>query len=219
VFVQNLRTQYGADAVLEVYDADPADIANWRVAGDPIDPGVLDVVVTQQGDRHVLDLVDPASEVKILNVDSWTDEDGRRHAIVPLRRLWFVVSPGTTEAPQTRQLVDGRTVVRIADDDGAARYLVIDDEGNSRRLGENEVPVAAFGDRGPASSVGVGLRRESIFGQHVGPGYGGQHQLTGDLEEDREIVIGMVTDLLARAREGGLDRFLVLSKRSASTVE
>jgi Arc/MetJ-type ribon-helix-helix transcriptional regulator len=212
VFVQNLRTQYGADAVLEVRDADPADIANWKVAGDPIDPEFLNVAVTQQGDRHVLDLVDPASKVRILNVDSWTDADGRRHAVIPLRRLWFTVSPGTTEVPQTRQLLDGRTVVRIADDDGAVRYLVIDGDGNSRRLGEDEVPIAAFGERGIAPSIGVGLRRESIFGPHVGPGYGGQYQLTGDLQEDREMVIKLVTNLLERARDGGIDSLIALSE-------
>ncbi len=203
-FLKNLITQYGERAVIELMDG-PED-PHWRVAGEPLDRDVLDVIVRRQGDRFVMDLVAKATGIAIHNVQVWEDEEGYRHAVVPLRDLWVYSSTGVSAEPKTRQLFDGRTVVQIEEDDGSFRHLVIDDQGNSSPLDPDDVPAAAFSELHP--SVGVGVRRESERGPHFGRGYGGKWELTGDLEEDRAAVILTLTKLADQIERGDLDDIL-----------
>lgn len=142
-FLTNLRTQYGENAVLELVDG--PDDPNWKLAGQPIDPAILDVDVRRVGDRFVMNLIDPTTSVGIQNASSWTDGDGSRHVVVPLAWLWVHSSTGrVANEPKTRQLYDGRTVVQIEEDDGSVKYFALDNEGNSRLLGPEEMPFAAF---------------------------------------------------------------------------
>ena len=211
-FLKSLRTIYGDNAVLELVDG--PDDENWRVAGEPLDPLVVDVMVKHQGDRWVLDLLDKATGVAIHNVMSWTDEDGYRHAVVPLRDLWVYSSRGAVGEPKARQLYDGRTVVRIEEDDGAPRHLVIDNGGNASPLAGDDVPAAAFTDAEP--SVGIGIRRDSELGPHLGRGFGGKYVLSGDLASDREAVEGLLERLLERTRRGDLDDILAVPATRSS---
>lgn len=203
-FLKSLMTQYGENAVIEIQDG--PDDPHWRIAGEPLDREVVDVVVKRQGDRFVMDLVGKATGIAIHHVQAWEDEEGFRHAVVPLRELWVYSSHKVAGEPKTRQLFDGRTLVQIEEDDGSLRHLVIDDQGNSAPLNPDDVPAATFPELRP--SVGVGVRRESEYGPHLGRGVGGKWQLTGDLGEDRKAVIMALQQLIEQAERGELDDIL-----------
>lgn len=203
-FLKSLITQYGENAVIEL--AEGEDDPHWKLAGEPIDADVLDVIVRRQGDRFVMDLVAKATGVAIHNVQAWEDADGYRHAVVALRDLWVYSSTGVSDQPETRQLYDGRTVVRFQEDDGSIRHLVIDDQGASSPLDPADVPAAAFSEERP--SVGVGVRRESELGPHLGAGYGGKWELTGDIQKDREAVVLTLQKLIDQVERGDLDDIL-----------
>ena len=203
-FIKSLIDQYGENAVLELEDGPPDP--NWRLAGEPLDHEVLDVLVRRQGDRFVIDLVAKTTGVAISNVQAWEDAEGFRHAVVPLRDLWVYSSTSVASEAATSQLRDGRTVVRFQEDDGSVRLLAIDDRGNSATLRPGDVPAAALPEARP--SVGIGIRRESEHGPHLGPGYGGKWELTGDLAEDREAVAETLRQLVDQVERGDLDHIL-----------
>lgn len=206
-FLKSLITQYGENAVIELKDG-PAD-PQWRLAGEPLDREALDVIVRRQGDRFVMDLVDKATGVAIHNVQSWKGEDGFHHAVVPLRDLWVYSSVRVSSEPTTRQLSDGRTVVEFQEDDGSFRRLAIDDQGNSSPLHPQDVPAAMFSEEPP--SVGVGVRRESKLGPHLGRGFGGKWMLTGDIDEDRTAVVLTLKKLIDQVKRGDLDDILTIT--------
>jgi hypothetical protein len=143
-FLKSLRTQYGTNAILELVEGRNGD--DWVLAGEPLDRSVVDVEVHEVDDRYVLHLLDPSTGVAISNVHSWVGQDGRQRATVSLEHLWVHSEFPTSEEPRTRQLADGRTVVQIDDGDGTFRHIVLDQQGNSHRLKEGEVPEAAFRD-------------------------------------------------------------------------
>lgn len=68
---------------------------------------------------------------------------------------------------------------------------------------------AAIASR-PIPSAGIGLRRESTLGPHVGRGAGVAVRLTGNLDKDRDDVISMIEQLLDDVRSGKLDYLLSL---------
>jgi hypothetical protein len=203
-FLKSLITQYGENAVIELTDG--PDDPHWRLAGEPLDSEALDVIVRRQGDRFVMDLVDKATGVAIHNVQSWQDEDGSRHAVVPLRDLWVYSSMRASSEPTTRQLFDGRTIVQFQEDDGSIRRVIIDDQGNSSPLHPEDAPTATFQDEPP--SVGVGIRRESQLGPHLGKGYGGKLELEGDIDKDRDAVVQILNELIEKVEQGGIDDIL-----------
>jgi hypothetical protein len=143
-FLKSLRTQYGANAILELVEGRDGD--DWVLAGEPLNRSVVDVEVQQIDDRYVLHLLDPKTNVAIKNAYSWIGEDGRQHATASLEQLWVHSEFPTGDEPKARQLVDGRTVVQIDDGDGTFRHIVLDQQGDSHRLEPGEVPVAAFRD-------------------------------------------------------------------------
>lgn len=203
-FLKSLITQYGETAVIEFQDG-PGD-PQWRLAGEPLDSTVLDVIVRRQGDQFAMDLVAKATGVAIHNVQVWTDEDGYRDAVVPLRDLWVYSSTRVSAEPKTRRLADGRTVVQFQEDDGSIRQLAVDDEGNSSPLDPKDIPAAGFPELRP--SVGIGVRRESEHGPHLGRGFGGKWELTGDLSKDREAVAMTLRQLSSQVERGDLDDIL-----------
>jgi hypothetical protein len=84
--------------------------------------------------------------VGISNAYSWTDTKGGEDAVVPLKSLWLYSQSKVHIEPKARQLYDGRTVVQIEEDDGSLKHMVLDHEGNSRLLRDDEAPVAAFAE-------------------------------------------------------------------------
>ncbi len=204
-FLQSLRTQYGEKAVIEFVDG--PDDPNWYLAGEPLDSDVADVVVRQQGDLFVMDLIDKANGVGIYNVQAWENADEMRHAVVPLRDLWVYSAHAMIGEPKTHATIDGRTVVEIEEDDGSVRQLALDNNGDSRQLEPSmDVPFADV--RGTDPSVGIGVRRESKDGPHLGRGVGGKWHLTGDLERDRAAVIASLNQLIDQTERGELDGIL-----------
>lgn len=201
-FLQNLRTQYGENAVLELTDGIDD---GWTLNGQPVDTNVLTPVVKPQGGRWVLHLLEGDGQgVGIKNVMSWEDEEAVRHAVVPLRDLWVHSKFGAIGEPKTSMLRDGRPVVRIEEDNGSVRHLAVGDDGSTTEI---EVPEPVT-----EPSVGIGVRRESTgpFGPHLGAGFGGKLMLTGDLERDRSDVIEALNRLLTRAENGDLDDLLAV---------
>ncbi len=206
-FLQSLRTQYGEDATIELVDG--LDDPNWKLANEPLDRNVIDIAMTHQGDRFVMSLIQPGTNVGIHNVAAWDDADGARHAVVRLRDLWVHSAHAIIGEPATRQTYDGRTIVTIDEDDGTARQLILDNEGQSRRLDPAvDAPIADLHE--PDPSIGIGVRRESKDGPHLGRGVGGKWLLTGDLEEDRAAVIDVLERLIRQAKRGDLDGILDL---------
>jgi hypothetical protein len=153
-----------------------------------------------------MDLVAKATGVGIHNVQSWEEEDGSRHSTVALRDLWVYSPTRVSSEAKTRQLFDGRTVVQFQEDDGSFRHLAIDDHGNSSPLDPEDVPAAAFPELRP--SVGIAVRRESEHSPHLGRGYGGKRELTGDIEEDRTAVALTLKKLIEQVERGDLDDIL-----------
>jgi hypothetical protein len=131
--------------------------------------------------------------------------------VVPLRDVWVHSSTRVSAESKTRQLYDGRTVVEIQEDDGSFRHVAIDDQGNSAPLKSGDVP-AAFSELPP--SVGVGVRRESELGPHLGRGYGGKWELTGEIEKDRAGVVGALKELIDLVESGGCDDILKVGSRT-----
>jgi hypothetical protein len=70
----------------------------------------------------------------------------------------------------------------------------------------------------PIPSVGIGLRRESVSGPHVGAGWGRQIRLTEDVERNRAEVVSALETLVERAREGDFDELLILSTEEYDIV-
>jgi hypothetical protein len=64
----------------------------------------------------------------------------------------------------------------------------------------------------PIPSVGVGLRRESVAGPHLGAGWGGRVRLTNDVEHNRSEVVWTLRKLVERAEAGDFDDLLTLTK-------
>jgi len=71
----------------------------------------------------------------------------------------------------------------------------------------------------PIPSAGIGLRRESTLGPHVGRGAGVAVRLTGDLEKDRDDVTSMIEELLEKVRSGSLDYLLSLTEEEEGVVQ
>lgn len=117
--------------MLELFDA--ASDPKWKLAGEPIDPGIVDVHVHRVGDRHVMSLLDPQSGVGIER-----DDVDRRRRRLSRSGIAGPSVGAVTHRPghraSTRQLYDGRIVVQISEDDGMLKHIVLDHEGNSRVL-------------------------------------------------------------------------------------
>jgi hypothetical protein len=79
-------------------------------------------------------------------------------------------------------------------------------EGGTSPLKAADVPSAAFADARP--SVGIGVRRESDLGPHLGCGIVGKYTVTGDLQRDRAAVEQVLEQLLEQTKRGDLDDIL-----------
>jgi len=71
----------------------------------------------------------------------------------------------------------------------------------------------------PLPSIGLGLRRESPGGPHIGKGFGGQVRLSGDIENDRDMVIEVLNRLIEKARAHELDDLLTLTEEEREILD
>jgi hypothetical protein len=63
----------------------------------------------------------------------------------------------------------------------------------------------------PVPSVGVGIRRESVAGPHLGAGWGGQIRLTEDVERNRGEVVWALERLIEGTKAGRFDELFTLN--------
>lgn len=132
----------------------------------------------------------------------------RARAIVQVSRLGV---PRSTVAKLTG-LTRGR-VQQILDQAGEAGPAGADwNDPELRRLVEAQIAAR------PIPSAGIGLRRESTVGPHVGRGAGVMVRLTGDLDRDRDDVISMIERLLNQVRSQQLDYLLALTEDELEIV-
>lgn len=132
----------------------------------------------------------------------------RAEAIVKASRLGIPRSTVGTLAGLTKGRV--QQILEQAGEAGATGEDWADPE--LRRL------VAAAVAARPLPSAGIGLRRESTFGPHVGPGAGVAVRLSGDLDQDRADVVSMIERLLDNVTTGKLDHFLTLTEEELDVV-
>jgi hypothetical protein len=135
-------------------------------------------------------------------------QDARAYAIVAISNLGV---PRATVAKLTG-LTAGR-VQQILEGAGASGATGEDwNDPQLRRLVESAIAAR------PIPSIGVGLRRESPLGPHVGRGYGTAVRLTGDREQDRAQVVEVLERLAERARSGDLDEALLLTTEERELI-
>ena len=70
----------------------------------------------------------------------------------------------------------------------------------------------------PVPSVGVGIRRESVAGPHLGLGWGGQIRLTEDVEDNRREIVRALERLIDGTKAGRFDELLTLTDEERDIV-
>lgn len=214
MLLASLRERYGADAVLECDSA--TDGAGWFVAGEPLDSSIARATLGESFGRHVLDLFDAQHRVGIRNAASWDLRDD--HLSVPLRDLWVYTDLRTGEELRARRTSTGETIAQIDEDDGSVREVVLLADGTSRAL-DPQQDVPNVESPSPKPSVGIGVRRESKEGYHLGRGFGGRWELTGDVNRDRDAVVQVLERLALQVKRGDLDRILDREARHEGPYE
>jgi hypothetical protein len=159
--------------------------------------------------REVLDGLDQASRQHAATKGETLDRQaGRARAIVAVSGLGV---PRATVA-KLAGITRGR-VQQILEDAGEAG--ITGDawaDPDLRRLVE-----FAIANR-PVPSAGIGIRRESVSGPHIGEGFGVAVRLTGDLEEDRDSILASIERLLVQVKAGELDELLRLTEEELDLV-
>jgi len=160
--------------------------------------------------QQVLDDLEQASrQYAATKFETREHQDDRARAIVEVSRLGVPRSAVAKLAGLTR----GR-VQQILEEAGEAGAAGEDwDDPELRRLVE-----AAIATR-PTPSAGIGLRRESTLGPHLGRGAGVAVPLGRDVGKNREHVISMIEQLLEKVRSGDLDDLLSLTDEEREVVE
>lgn len=160
--------------------------------------------------QQVLDGLEQASRQHAATKSETREhQDERARAIVEVSRLGVPRSAVAKLAGLTRGRI--QQILEEAGEAGATGEDWKDPE--LRRLVE-----AGIASR-PTPSAGIGLRRESTFGPHLGRGAGVAVPLRGDVDENRERVISMLEQLLEKVRSGSLDHFLTLTDEEREVVE
>jgi hypothetical protein len=160
--------------------------------------------------RRILSNLEQASRQHAATKTETQDRQvDRAKAIVEVSRLGVPRSTVAKLAGLTRGRV--QQILEQAGESGATGEDWNDPE--LRRLVE-----AAIAAR-PIPSAGIGLRRESTLGPHVGRGAGVAVRLTGDLDKDRDEVISMIERLLKKVRSGNLDDLLSLTEEELDVVQ
>jgi hypothetical protein len=160
-------------------------------------------------ERALKELEEASRQYAGTTYERFSHQEARANAIVTVSNLGV---PRATVAKLTG-LTAGR-VQQILDDTGGAGAKGDDwaDPELRRLVGD---AIAAR----PIPSVGVGLRRESTLGPHLGRGYGGAIRLTGDLAQNRAAVVEALEHLAERVRSGRLDDVFSLTPEERDLVE
>lgn len=159
--------------------------------------------------RQVLDALDEASRNHARATGERGDrQSDRGEAIVAISKLGVPRGAVAKLTGITRGRV--QQILEDAGASGAAGDGWADPE--LRRLVEQAIAAR------PIPSIGVGVRRESTLGPHLGRGYGGSLRLTGDLDRDRDDIVEVLETLAERARSGELDDFLTLTSEEHDLV-
>jgi hypothetical protein len=169
-------------------------------------------ISTQQRDpyRALLDELDLASRRLAGDAGPREDEQARRDAaIIELSKLGVSRSVVAKLNGLTRGRV--QQILDRAGESGATGEMWEHDQ-RLRRMVEYAILER------PIPSIGVGLRRESVNGPHVGAGWGGQIRLTDDVERNRAEVVMALEKLIENARAGEFDELLSLSAEEYDIV-
>src|SRR4051794_15159070 len=164
----------------------------------------------QDPHRALLDQLDKATRRLAGDAGPREDEQKRRDdAIIELTRLGVpraVVGKltGLTRA-RVQQIID-RADKRVESGDYWEHDTAL------RRMVEY-----AILDR-PVPSIGVGVRRESVAGPHLGAGWGGQIRLTDDVARNRSEVVWALGRLIERAEAGDFDDLIALTDEERDIV-
>lgn len=159
--------------------------------------------LTHDPHRALLDQLDQATRRLAGDVGPREDEQKRRdEAIIELTRLGVpraVVGKltGLTRA-RVQQIIDRA-------DEPAESGDYWEHDTALRRMVEYAILER------PVPSVGVGIRRESVAGPHLGAGWGGQIRLTEDVEHNRGEVVWALERLIEGAKAGHFDELFTLN--------
>lgn len=161
------------------------------------------------GYREVLSALDQASRQHAATRNETLDwQADRAKAIIDVSKLGVPRSTVAKLAGITRGRV--QQILEEAGEAGATGDAWADPD--FRRIVE-----VAIANR-PVPSVGVGLRRESESGPHIGEGVGVAIPLTEDPEENRDMVVGSIETLLRQVKAGQLDQLLTLTDEELDLV-
>jgi hypothetical protein len=153
------------------------------------------------------------------------EQASRQHAATKTETQDHQVDRAQAIVEVSRLGVPRSTVAKLAGLTSGRVQQILEQAGEAGATGEDwsdpelrRLVKAAISAR-PIPSAGIGLRRESMLGPHVGRGAGVAVRLTGDLDEDRDNVISMVEQLLEEVRTGKLDYLLTLTQEECDVAQ
>jgi hypothetical protein len=141
-FLERLREKYGVRAQLGflIGQAGPPQPTIYRrapgVDGQRIPPDEIAIELREGDDVIHVDLIDPMTGVVIRNA-YWTE--AKEHQVfVPLAALYVYAPLAIGAQREVVRLHDGRTAVEIEQEDGSLRRVVLDENGHSRLLHDEQ---------------------------------------------------------------------------------
>jgi len=93
--------------------------------------------VRYEGDHAFVDLVDPTVGVGIRNA-YWIEVDDSKDVHILLKAIDLYRRLAPLEEARTQSLEDGRTVLAVPQDDGSVKQLVLDANGRSSLLPDDQ---------------------------------------------------------------------------------
>jgi hypothetical protein len=150
-FLARLKERHGRHAQIHVsLGPESTCPARWAASkgsrGEvPFDPTEIEMRPRRADDLWFIDLVDPTTGVGITNV-YWGDAD---EFVFPLNAVHFWRTAEIDE-PEARRLRDGRTAIAVMQGDGTMIEHVVDADGNSHLLHDDQ-RATWFLESGPPS--------------------------------------------------------------------
>jgi hypothetical protein len=152
------------------------------------------------------------------------DQASRRHAATAAEKEGRQVDRAQAIVEVSKLGVPRAAVAKLIGMTRGRVQQILDEAGEAGAAGDAwEDPelrrmVQAWIAARPIPSAGIGLRRESVAGPHIGPGAGLMVRLTGDLEKDREDLIAIARHLVERLETGELDELVTLTDEELEVV-
>jgi hypothetical protein len=169
-------------------------------------------MATEQGVNRYLQILSDLEQASRQHAATKTETQGRQ-----VDRAKAIVEVSKLGVPRA-------TVAKLAGLTRGRIQQILEQAGEAGATGEDwndpelrRLVKAAVAAR-PIPSAGIGLRRESTLGPHLGQGAGVAVRLTGDLDKDRNDVISMIERLLEKTRSGDLDHLLSLTEEELEVV-